>query len=170
MDAKVGTHKGNWVQSLIADGRMYRIIILCELPLGSSEEEQFKAEKAEIASLKIDGHQLTNGTDGGDGLLNPSPAVRQKLRVGRAKQIIRHSKATRQKMSDSWTDERRESNPLKGRSRPQAVCQQIRESHMGIVPNDATREKLREWAKIAYKTRVRDSSGRFAPNKKEEVV
>lgn len=69
------THLGNWLRSL---GRKKpNLVVLSEVDaiIGNAEEIRYIA--AARGSL---GMALVNGTDGGDGLTNPSPETREKLR------------------------------------------------------------------------------------------
>lgn len=70
------THKTNWIQELDSVGHSYDICILqsCEL-----SDELFAAEIWWIAYGRSCGWPLTNGTDGGQGHLNPTPEARAKL-------------------------------------------------------------------------------------------
>lgn len=89
------SHKIAWIKSLRTLGLTYDIEVLEELP---SKEACPEAEREWIAEAKRRGVRLTNWTDGGDGLLNPSTDVRQKIsrsRIGK-----KMSEETRRKLSE----------------------------------------------------------------------
>jgi len=74
------TYRDYWISSLDASPR---IELICEVPdqLGSA------AEVFWIAYLRALGCRLTNGTDGGDGLVNPSPEVRARIAASVQKHV-----------------------------------------------------------------------------------
>lgn len=105
-------HKANWIRSLQADGLSYEIVVLERV---QTVADLTSAEMRWIALGKSAG-TLTNLTDGGDGVLNPSLESRQsraeKLRghpvsaetrrrisIGRAG--FKHTEETRQRISAS---------------------------------------------------------------------
>lgn len=113
------THKANWIRSLLRIGQAPILEILDEVP---ETEWQFW-EKEWIRLYRALGFQLTNGTDGGEGLHNPSIDIREKIgRARRGKKLpeawcraIRErvfSPETRAKMSDAM---RGEKNPMFGK-------------------------------------------------------
>jgi hypothetical protein len=61
------SHVLNWIRSLQAEAIDYAVLILEELPAGSSRKFVGSIEKMYIASLRSLGHDLTNTTEGGDG-------------------------------------------------------------------------------------------------------
>ena len=69
------THKTNWIQELANAGFDYEICVLEEC----EEHELREKEIWWIAYGRACGWPLTNLTDGGDGLLNPSEETRAKL-------------------------------------------------------------------------------------------
>ena len=75
------THKLHWIRKLQSENRTYNIVRLEEFSIGVPEELLFIAEQYHIAQHKKDGHILTNTTDGGEGLLNPSLEIRDKIRT-----------------------------------------------------------------------------------------
>jgi hypothetical protein len=66
------THKINWIRKIQAEGREPAILILEELQPSTTREFVGFVEKCYIKSLREIGHRLTNSTDGGEGVLNPS--------------------------------------------------------------------------------------------------
>lgn len=78
------TYKSNWIRSLLALGHTPILEILDEVP---EFEWQFW-EKEWIRLYRALGFKLTNGTDGGEGLRNPSEEVREKIaRTRRGKKL-----------------------------------------------------------------------------------
>lgn len=68
------THLLAWIRSLLAKGIKPGIRILEELAPNADWQA---AERKWIAKERAQGWDLTNSTDGGEGMLNPSPEVRQ---------------------------------------------------------------------------------------------
>lgn len=66
--ANYSTHKLNWIRTLLLEGREYVVVILEEFPVGIDKEILYAAEKFHIAQKYIEGHKLTNMTEGGDGV------------------------------------------------------------------------------------------------------
>lgn len=96
---KPHTRKEAWIVSLRNLELKPSLIILEEIhPEESSSREIFW-----IAKYRSMGFDLTNGTDGGEGVLNPSPEVREKLSINNARPWLgkKHSLETRLKMSNS---------------------------------------------------------------------
>lgn len=74
-------HLMNWVRSIQAQGRGYSVLVLEELPAGASSKLVGFVEFSYIKALRGIGHDLTNLTDGGDGVINPCQETREKRRV-----------------------------------------------------------------------------------------
>lgn len=79
---RAGTHKANWIASLRRKGLDYGIVVLrkCE-----SETEALAAEVEEIAKYRSLGADLTNMTDGGDGVNGFSPSLEARSLMSKAK-------------------------------------------------------------------------------------
>lgn len=80
VDCPFGGHqarKVNWIQELRSLKIDYTV---CLLEVCSTREKLTIAEVWWIAYGRMSGWDLTNLTDGGDGLLNPSPETRAKMR------------------------------------------------------------------------------------------
>ena len=90
------THRCHWIQSVIQKGSRPQQIILEELPDGSDWQSR---EKYWIAYGRKVGWPLTNGTDGGDGVVNLTPDSREKIR--RAWLGRKHTPESRRKMSEA---------------------------------------------------------------------
>ncbi len=76
------TYRTRWVQSLLARGLKPILEVIDEVPLA---EWQFW-EREYIRVFRLVGMRLANTTEGGDGMFNPTPEVREKLRRSRAMQ------------------------------------------------------------------------------------
>ena len=114
------THKHNWIRKLQTEGRDYIVIILKEFEEDISDDLLYTHEVHFIAKYKVENHDLTNATDGGEGMRNPSPETRTKLRLAMTQErrnlLIAQNKSrigekasekTRSKMRSVWTSERR---------------------------------------------------------------
>jgi hypothetical protein len=89
-------HCWSWEESLLKEGLRPQVKVLEELQFQDGLNE---AEIRWITKLRVEGARLTNLTDGGEGLTNPSAEVREKMRL--AKLGTRHSAETKAKMSAS---------------------------------------------------------------------
>ena len=69
-------HRTHWIQSLIAKGQQPQLVILQELPDGANWQA---IEQQWIAKARSAGWALTNGTDGGDGVVNLCDEARAKM-------------------------------------------------------------------------------------------
>lgn len=68
------THKGDWIRSMLCRGFIPTITLI-----GIYEGDGNKEEIAWIKYFREGGVDLVNGTDGGDGISNPSEGVREKI-------------------------------------------------------------------------------------------
>src|SRR5208337_3042296 len=71
---KCRTHKERWINNLLKQNLKPVLTVLVEVPIVEWE----KWERHYIAEFRELGYRLTNGTDGGDGLENPSIETRIK--------------------------------------------------------------------------------------------
>jgi len=130
------THKANWIRKLQSLGLEYKIGILQTL---ACPDQLPTAEMKFISCYKGMGCRLTNATDGGEGSLNPTNELREKM-----------------------------SKAKLGKKRPSEVCAKISKAlegnqyaagtpswNKGISPSEETRKKMSE----AAKKRMRDQSG-----------
>src|SRR5258706_3676955 len=69
------TKKNSWLKGLLAKGLRPELVIVDCVEADHWEE----VERGWIAYYLADGCDLTNGTEGGDGLYNPTPDVRAKM-------------------------------------------------------------------------------------------
>ncbi len=141
LDTKPTTYKGCWISQLLA---LELEPIMRPLCVVSDVNTAKEIETALITRYRNRGYRLTNGTDGGDGTAGRTHSEQaiQKIKQARASQVVRHSAKTKQKMSDSWTKERRESNPLRGKKRPAEVCAKIAQARRGKTMSEATKSKI----------------------------
>lgn len=89
------THKSYWLRSLFRRGLEPGIVILEEV----TEDKWQEAEMRWIAHYRELGVDLTNSTQGGEGVTNPTQAVRDK--IGNAKRGQRHSEETKRRISEA---------------------------------------------------------------------
>lgn len=71
------THRERWMRSVWSDGGEVVVRVLATVPAS----QWAHAEREAIARYRLLGAQLTNHTDGGEGMPNPCAETRQKLRV-----------------------------------------------------------------------------------------
>lgn len=134
------THKASWIRSLDKLGLAYGIEVLeeCETP-----EELPERERYWIKKLRAEGADLTNHTDGGEGLLNPDDSVRRKIadnmppgHYQRAKERMlgnaswsgrKHTEESKRKIRGWWTKEQRlqQSKRQKGRVKSREECRRL---------------------------------------------
>ncbi len=69
-------HRTHWIQSLITKGQRPQLVILQELPDGANWQA---IERQWIAKARSAGWALTNGTDGGDGVVNLCDEAKAKM-------------------------------------------------------------------------------------------
>lgn len=97
---KYTTHKHQWVRSLLATGHQPIITLILEVSVDEWQREECRL----IAEYRKAGQRLTNSTDGGEGLDNPSQETRQKL--SRASAMFRHSEESKRKIALASTGRR----------------------------------------------------------------
>ncbi len=68
-------HRVNWIKSLLDIGIKPEFKIISD----TTKENIFKEERKQITHFRNLGYRLTNSTDGGEGVLNPSPETRAKM-------------------------------------------------------------------------------------------
>ena len=115
-------HRCNWIRSLLAAGIEPGVRMLAEVSRNGWQEH----ERAFIQRFR---QTITNGTDGGDGLENPSDEVREKMSIANRGRI--ESEETRRRKSESA-----------GKRRwPESVKRKISESKSANF-SDETRQKI----------------------------
>lgn len=112
-------YRTNWIRALKFEGLKPQLEILDEVPYDAWEFW----EREYIRIFRAIGFHLTNGTDGGDGLSNPTEETRAKMRGN--KNAVGNSGFLGKKHSE----ESKEKN---------------RQAHLGKVPTDEQRQKNRE--------------------------
>lgn len=148
------THVANWIRSLKKLGMEYGIEVLEEVADGNAAIE---AEKFWISYWRFVGADLTNLTDGGDGLpgWRPSAETRQKMRVASTGRF--HDAETRQRISETKRGEKKPymvtrnqradirhkvSVALLGHSTSEETRSKIGDANRGNHPSDEARKKM----------------------------
>lgn len=108
------SHREKWIAALLDKGLRPMLEVLDEVP----NELWETYERDYVAGFRMLGFPLVNGTDGGDGISNPSLAVRQKISV--TKTGSRASAETKAKMSRSQTGRRHTDESREKMNRVQA--------------------------------------------------
>ncbi len=93
LNDKQPCHRTNWIKSLRGVGVKPEMVIIEEIDESNWQER----ERFWIKHYRDAGCQITNGTDGGDGMPNPTPETRTRLRAANIGK--RHSPETLAKMS-----------------------------------------------------------------------
>lgn len=106
---RADTHKQKWIRKLLRGGKLPEIVVLEVV----TEETWREREVFWIAKLRIP-NRLTNSTDGGEGLINPTQDIRDRISVKVSKLLqgnqraigMRHTEETKQSfraaMSEMW--------------------------------------------------------------------
>jgi hypothetical protein len=118
-----------WLRSLFRNGIKPTILLLEE----TTEDLCFDIEKRWISKCKQLGCRLTNSTEGGEGILNPTPETRMKI----SQKSRNRSQETKRKLSEA----------MKGKKLSYEIREKIREKHKGKVtyyPTDSTKQKISE--------------------------
>lgn len=118
-------HRVFWIQSLVNKGSRPLLEILDEVPI----EYWQQWEVAYIEFFREEGNDLVNGTDGGEGLNNPSKETRE--RIGAASRGRKLSPETIAKIVAQTT----------GQKRSPEVCSRIGDAHRGKIVSEETRAK-----------------------------
>ena len=118
-----GTYLGNWLRSL--GEKIPSLIILSEVPQELWEDEEARYIKA----ARCLGMNLVNATEGGEGLVNPSPEVREKMSLARKGKKL--TDETRRRMSVARTGI---GNPNFGKVRSESHCAAIRRARANSGP------------------------------------
>jgi len=88
------THKLHWIRQVLSAGRT---VVLLELDTAENYSALIAKETELIKRYRGLGHQLTNCTDGGEGVENPPPDVRAKMSAAAKNRT--YSAETRARMS-----------------------------------------------------------------------
>lgn len=150
-NGKRHNHRLAWIRKLLKDGFQPQVIILeacCD------DASLRVAERRWITQFRVMGARLVNGTDGGEGMANPSEETRQKLR---------------KRPQMGFTDEQRQmayAAQRKRRASPEyrAALQARREARRaGVLQGEELEKfKVENAKKMGYKNRgkVRSSENR----------
>lgn len=137
------THKTRWIKSLAKIGQIPLIKILEIVPL----KEWKTSEQKWINIAKSNGANLTNSTDGGDGLFNPSVETLRKMRDAKKGGKLTHDH--KQKVSSS----------LKGRRKPKRTEEHISNLSKSLRGRIITLDHREKLAFANMKRKVISSSG-----------
>lgn len=148
---KSRTHKVNWIESLQKVGLVPRIVIL-------EKAEGKEWQEAERKWVKHFGREnLVNGTDGGDGIVNPSKELRQKrseAKRGKKHHMFgkHHSEESRKKMSKKRSRyfskvRRGKRHSEESRKKMSEAKRGVRHPMFGRRHSEESRKKMSEAAK-----------------------
>jgi hypothetical protein len=93
-------HRENWLRSLRAEGVWPDLVVIAQR---QTHEDIQEAEREAIARLRVAGHDLTNGTPGGDGgptTKGRTPTAEEVSRRVATRRGYRHSEETRRLISE----------------------------------------------------------------------
>ena len=76
------SYKVSWIRKMMREDRIIQVMILERSCTNPQEREIYW-----IKRLRSEGHKLTNMTDGGEGLLNPTSSTRKRHRVAVSKGV-----------------------------------------------------------------------------------
>lgn len=133
------THRGHWISSILSQGLVPEMQILFEIP----QEGWQRIEKQFIRIYRQLGVSLVNGTDGGDGLSNPSEETRAKMSAAQKKRICSPETREKIRMAGISPETRAKiSAAHKGRKRSPETCAKIRAAKMGTKHSPETIAKI----------------------------
>jgi len=153
-----GTHKNNWIKSLMATGLAPKWVIIQDF--GSDGDILSQAEIFWIAYFRKAGHKLTNLTPGGDGNSNPTQETIEKQRAAHlgkrptpeARRNMSLAQTGRKRKPMSEDRKRRLSTFWLGKPKTPAAKAKLSKTKKGKPPSDATR------AAVAQSNRTRGTS------------
>lgn len=126
------THRKSWIRGLLSRGLRPRLELLFEIPELLWQEY----ERAYIRIFRDAGCRLVNGTDGGEGVVNPSPETRRK----------RNSSNTGKKRTKEFCEFCRKiklgQKPWSGRKHSLESREKMRRARLGTCASLETREKM----------------------------
>ena len=176
------THKLNWIRSLVKDEKEYGVLVLEEVDDSSLLPE---LQIQWIEYFRSLGVRLTNVTDGGDGVLNPSNATREKMRRS-------HSNVGVTILKEKWQDKgyrrvrmqkmkkvmasseykKKVSNGVKQSWKDEVVREKrIAKNQSRSERNKRREESLSRWEDPVYRQKVSDGLKRaWEQRKKRETV
>lgn len=142
------THKARWIQSLLNQGLKPKIIIL-DVVLSEMREE---AEREWIRILRESGCDLTNSTDGGEGVwgLHHSEETKEKMRIKRlgtkntksslAKKGVKFSEEHRKNLAASTA--RRGTFTMKGKKHTEESRKKMSLAQKGRTFSEESKRKM----------------------------
>ena len=150
-------YRGNWLRSLIAAGKKPVIVRDTDIDDGA---DWAAVERARIAYFRQCGCRLVNGTDGGEGLRDPSDEVRSRMSASA------RNRARRPEGQKLLSENGKKTGPLnRGKPRPPHVGLRVAESNRLRVVTAETRAKMsatRKGRKYSTEHRAAISAGRLA--------
>lgn len=138
----INHHCARWIRTLLARGMAPALEVLFVVPSdGDWQAEEIKW----IANYRAAGHQLTNMTDGGDGVHEHHPDVLEMLRAGSTGK--RHTEQAKAKVAAARLGVKHSSDTLAKLRQPrkpltQAHRENISVALMGIARSPETRSKM----------------------------
>lgn len=152
-------HKTAWLRSLAALGLRPVLHVVEE---GSGDWQA--AERRWIAHFRSIGADLTNGTAGGDGLIDPTPDVRARIsaaltgRTADPAAVAKRAAAMKGRKPAPQTIEAARFAHL-GKTPPRGAIERMAAAKRGSKHTDETREKMRR-AHLGKKYRLMSDEGR----------
>ncbi len=145
---KENNYRGYWIQSLIQQGIEPVIKLIETVPVGGDWAER---EKYWIAYYRSIGANLTNATDGGEGVTglrhtNESRAKISRAELGRKQSPESIEKGRKKRLGRKATSETRKKLQQShlGKRQSSETKEKIRQARLGRTLSDETREKLRQ--------------------------
>lgn len=143
------THKNNWIKSLL-DDNINPVINLIEDVL---DNEWNSREIYWIKYYRDQGHNLTNSTDGGEGMLNPCEETRKKLSIassgennpnyGKKRTIEINSKINAVRIMEHTDETKKKIGEIsKGRTHTDESKQKISKANLGKIVSEETKGKI----------------------------
>jgi len=139
------THKNNWIKFLLSLGLQPLIEIIEKVPLDNWKESEIKW----IRSYRLEGYNLTNSTDGGEGMLGHVPSEETLKKMSDVQKGKHLSDETKEKLRITSSnrrhteeEKRKISEGNKGKTYSQETLKRMSEAHKGWVPSDESRKKM----------------------------
>jgi hypothetical protein len=127
------SHVNNWIRTLLSENLEPCILRLEDCPEAFTWAQVGEREKFFIKRFSVEGHRLTNMTEGGGGVGNPAIEVRERM-----------SRAARNRPPVSLETRARMSRAGKGRVQTEEHKRNVSLAQKGHVVTQETREKLRK--------------------------
>lgn len=161
-DIKADNHRTRWLRKLKENGLKPDLVILEEVP----KSEWQIHEKKWIKYYKESGYPLTNSTDGGDGMSNPSKETRLKIsmnsRTRTAETLAKIGAATKKRWEDrsyrchmvdcasNTSTETRKKMSEAAKSRPPEIRAKQAEAIRGRRHTKEHKRKISEGGKLSF--------------------